>query len=461
MISDEYSRLPCSAITIKRDERQRTEVNTRGIKDSIARDGVWHPIIVTRDLVLVAGERRLTASLELGLADIPCRYVDQLSSTELQVIELEENLRRADLCWQDQVRAFGKLHELLSGNSPDWTISATADHLGYHPSHISGSIRVYKELADPKVQAMPTFFAARNFLGRKDERGIDNALSMIVESGLTVALALAQPKPLGIALPQADLSSPDLQIPEAPAAKPLVLPAGDSILLADFRLWAPQYSGPKFNFLHCDFPYGIDLFAGKKSGRERAEHTYEDAEDTYWTLLGTLCAHRDNILQASAHCMFWFSMDYYTDTIAFLGQHAPEFIVNAFPLIWHKSCGSGITPDPQRGPKRAYETALLLSRGDRVVCRSVANFYAAQTDKRLHHSCKPEPMLRHFFQLFVDEHTRMLDPTCGGGSALRAAESLGAQLVLGLEKEEPFYKNACDGLKNFRVLAAASKMAQR
>jgi tRNA G10 N-methylase Trm11 len=51
----------------------------------------------------------------------------------------------------------------------------------------------------------------------------------------------------------------------------------------------------------------------------------------------------------------------------------------------------------------------------------------------------------------------MLDPTCGSGSSLRAAESMGAKSVLGLEVNDTFYKGACDALRNFRVLAAANK----
>ena len=78
-ITDSYARIPCSDIQIDRANRQRKVIDTKGIKDSIARRGVMQPIIITRDLLLMAGERRLTASLELGLPDIPCRFFEDLS----------------------------------------------------------------------------------------------------------------------------------------------------------------------------------------------------------------------------------------------------------------------------------------------------------------------------------------------------------------------------------------------
>jgi predicted RNA methylase len=42
----------------------------------------------------------------------------------------------------------------------------------------------------------------------------------------------------------------------------------------------------------------------------------------------------------------------------------------------------------------------------------------------------------------VDSTTRLLDPTCGSGSALRAAKSLGASAVLGLERDASYADEA-------------------
>jgi DNA modification methylase len=51
-------------------------------------------------------------------------------------------------------------------------------------------------------------------------------------------------------------------------------------------------------------------------------------------------------------------------------------------------------------------------------------------------------MLEHFFRMLVDENTRLLDPTCGSGSALRAARSLGAKDYLGIEANPDFAREA-------------------
>ncbi len=86
----------------------------------------------------------------------------------------------------------------------------------------------------------------------------------------------------------------------------------------------------------------------------------------------------------------------------------------------------------------------------------VGNAIAAPTSKEHHPHTKPEPVLKHFFQMFVDRNTRMLDPTCGGGSSLRAAEALGAEHVLGLEIDDDYVQNARKALNHSRVLRAAA-----
>jgi DNA modification methylase len=149
--------------------------------------------------------------------------------------------------------------------------------------------------------------------------------------------------------------------------------------------------------------------------------------------------------------MFWFSMKYYQATVDCLSKH---FDIDPFPLMWMKSDNIGMMPDHQRGPRRIYETCLFGSRGDRKIVQSVSNAYPAPTDRSQHMSCKPEPVLRHFFRMFVDEYTDMLDLTCGSGTALRAAEAGGARRVVGVEINEEFVERANIALEKSRLAVA-------
>jgi hypothetical protein len=54
--------------------------------------------------------------------------------------------------------------------------------------------------------------------------------------------------------------------------------------------------------------------------------------------------------------------------------------------------------------------------------------------------------------MFVDEHTVMLDPTCGSGTAVRAAEEMKAANVRGLEIDKEFADKAIIALEKSRLI---------
>lgn len=116
--------------------------------------------------------------------------------------------------------------------------------------------------------------------------------------------------------------------------------------------------------------------------------------------------------------------------------------VGIHPLVWLKSDGTGILPDSNMGPRQIYETAFHCIRGKRPIVRAVSNAVAAPTTKTVHMSEKPVQVLEHFFRMYVDENTRMLDPTCGSANALKAALRHGASGVLGIERDPEFYEAA-------------------
>jgi DNA modification methylase len=75
----------------------------------------------------------------------------------------------------------------------------------------------------------------------------------------------------------------------------------------------------------------------------------------------------------------------------------------------------------------------MFSRGDRKICKLDKDHFDAAIDEKLHLNQKPIAMLKHLLAIFCDEHTALLDPTCGSGSALAAARLIGVPRVLGVE----------------------------
>ena len=421
MTSASFESVPLDSIAIDRDSRQRRELrNVPELAESIRAVGLINPLVVTRELVLVAGERRLEACRSLGWTSISIQYADELDPTTLHLIELEENVKRLDLTWQEHNDAIAQYHKLRSAADSAWTKSQTARELGMNDSTISKHLAVAGERAEKpeEFEQADKFTSALNIANRRIERKKAGA-----ERKLTALPPALRADKLG----------------EKVVVPPPVPQRKAAIECASFLEWAHTPRDLPFNLIHCDFPYGVNVGDKKGQGNAQSRGQYEDTPEIYFALLETMNATLDNWCAPSAHLIFWFSMKFHSETREFL--EAGGWRVDPFPLIWHKSDNTGIIPDPNRGPRRTYETAFFASRGDRKIVKPVANSFSAATTKEFHTSEKSEAMLRHFFRMVCDEHSLVLDPTCGSGMAIKVAESMGAEAALGLELN-PEYADA-------------------
>ena len=431
-------------ITVEREGRQRRDlVDIDGLAESIARRGQLQPIVVTRDHVLVAGERRYTAVSKLGDRPLRCVYTDEIDPVELKALELEENVKRKDLTWQDECRAIYEYHTLKSNSNESWSEVDTAKELGISPSEAGYKIDIAIEMnkGNKLVLESPKLSTARGIVQRQNER------KAAADEAALLAIANAKPiasKPT-TATPRSEGAAEEVEeIDEDLATLALVesTRATGYILNEDFKDWAQYYDGPRFNLIHCDFPYGVGMHKSDQ-GSGDSYGTYEDTPEIYWSLLDTLNNHLDNFCETQAHLIFWFSMDYYTETLEILSK---KWSVNPFPLVWVKTDNSGILPDANRGPRRTYETAFFASRGDRKIVRAVSNHIGSPIQRGRHMSEKPQVVLNHFFRMVIDEHSSVLDPTAGSGSAIRAAATSGAGRFLGLELDPEFAAAADEAL---------------
>ena len=413
--------IPLDAIIV--GTRQRKDLgDLSSLINSIGTKGLINPIILDENFNLIAGERRLRAYQHLAKASpafssIPARIWSDLSAAEQHIIELEENVKRKDLSWQEQVDTIWQLHEAFLRSVPSWTQAETARELNYSVTQINDILSVARVAATkPELLKAPKLSSAILAADRILERQVDDDIASALHVDGTVAAA------------------------DRP-----------SVIQENFLEWSLRDNLPKFNLLHCDFPYGIEHGTTEQSGG-LLRGSYDDSTGTFWQLLWSLGENIDRFLLPSAHMFFWFPMQKMFSIHQALTL--PGFEIFPIPLIWHKSDNTGILSDPSRRPRHIYEACFFASRGDRKIIRSVGDTYACPSPGGRHISEKPEPMLRHFFRMVVDENTRLLDPTCGSGTALRAAESLGAAAVLGLDTSAEYVDYANSELKKARSLRA-------
>ncbi len=434
------STLPLSAITVPPDRQRKDLGDVSGLANSIKTVGLLSPIIVRavgEGFELVAGERRFRAVTSLNWRTIPAIEMSELDDQQRTLVELEENIRRKQLSWPEEVSAVAK-YVAVCGDKAHFKIAAD---LGINENTLSRMLAVADAISsgDKQLLEQRNWTAALNVLMARTSRKMDKMLEDIKEEdpleGLVSDEGDAAGEEEGTEKAVVSLALPR-QAPAVPAAT-----RPDhyfNAACADFRSWAPEYAGPRFNLIHCDFPYGLNMdkeALQNSSARWEAEgHRYDDSPELFWELLTKLLAHQEKLVADAAHCLFWLAPR--NLTTAAEKFKAAGWTVFDTPLVWHKSDNAGIASNVRMWPRRTYEMALFAVRGNRQILKPKAASFVAPTTKDFHLSEKPTAVLRHFFEMLVDSSTTMLDPTCGGGTACQVALEFGASKVLGLDTNE-------------------------
>ena len=418
-------------------DRQRSDFgDIDGLADSMRRIGQISPVAVEPlgdgRYRLIAGERRCKAATKLGWTYVEALELRELDPRERELVELEENVRRKQLSWPEEIAAVEKY--VTIAKEPR---ALSAKSLGLSEESLSQRLTLAEAIQEnPKLKEIPTWTAAYTQHTASQKRAMEAAMeSLLGDNDDEEDFKLFEDAE------EAEDEDEDEDAPVAPKvslAPKAPAPPRTSAFRAEnnsFLNWAPNYSGERFNFIHCDFPYGVGMDSNalmNTSHRWKTiEDRYEDDPDIFDRLVRTFFEHQDKFIATSAHCLFWLAHKNY-------GRIASRFAhfgwsVCETPIIWHKTDNAGIAPDPRRWPRRTYEIAIFASRDDRKIVKVKAASFGGPATKEHHISEKPMQMLSHFFEMVVDQHTTILDPTCGSGTALRVAKSLGAAKGLGLD----------------------------
>jgi ParB family chromosome partitioning protein len=166
--------------------RQFEDDQLQALAASIANHGVLQPVLLTQvdgGYQLIAGERRLRASVMAGKHTIPAvvRTADEQSQLSLALVE---NLQRADLNALDEARAFRQLMEEFG-----LTQEQVAQRIGRSRAAIANTLRllsVAQAVQDAVRSGHITEGHARALAGLPDHEQQQRALAIVEQRGLSV-----------------------------------------------------------------------------------------------------------------------------------------------------------------------------------------------------------------------------------------------------------------------------------
>lgn len=168
--------------------RQFESEDMLSLADSIKENGILQPLLIRRInnsdyFEIIAGERRLRASILAGVDTVPCIELD-CDYEQSAVYSILENVQRCDLSFFEEATAVAQLM-----NHFGLTQTQVAQRLGKSQSALSNKLRLLKLPVDVRYfieKEGLTERHARALLKLETEKDIWSALNVIKEKGLNV-----------------------------------------------------------------------------------------------------------------------------------------------------------------------------------------------------------------------------------------------------------------------------------
>lgn len=376
------------------------------LADSIERVGLLHAPVVRHDketglYTLVAGERRVEAikllhsqsrtfayeQSELPPGHLPVVYLNRLPADLIFEAELEENIRRVDLSWQEKEEAVARLHELRVSQKGE-----------YHPT-------ANPEGQSFKATALEAFDAPRSTDVRDALRLTEHMDDPDIAQASTRTEALKKLRDKLVVALTGELA----QRAEKRTSR-------HTLAVMDFK----DFAANNISVIVTDPPFGID--APSFGSQSAARHTYQDSAAAWKPLMNALAAKAFSVTKAKAHIYVFCVITKWAQLgvmFAEAGWHPWHR-----PLIWDK-INQGLVPDSNRGPRFTYDAILFASKGDRYVTGVYDDVVRVPQLPKLRRAAeKPTRLYIDLLKRSALPGDHVWDPFCGTGAIVRASETL-------------------------------------
>ncbi len=389
---------------------------------SISRHGLIQPIVLGHigdEVVLIAGGRRLAAMRRLyGNANlvhgVHFVWKDEVNAGEdkrlrFKSMEIEENVKRKDLSWQEQVEGKRQLLQIMQT--------------------IHGVSKPGPTFKDEKGFGTNRLAAMLGEAQSNTSRDLQLAEAMAQIPGLrnaeTKAQAYTQLKILGSVLSMHRNAVP------APTGG---LVTSWELRECDFRsevYGSRMIADASVDLVWTDLPYGADL--GNMSLKSSLGATFDDNTQSALDLIPAIAHESFRVLRNDRFAVFCFGFDIYKYLCEYL--EGVGFNVARVPFIWVKNSKS--TENPLSMYSNAYEPLLVARKGSPVFMvpgqSNVLSIPVVQD--RLQVVEKPVALVEKFLRDMTSEGATVVDWCAGTGTTGVACHNLKRRSIL-------FEKNA-------------------
>lgn len=456
------------------EDRIRTdsfEIRTKiaeHLAPSIAEFGLIHPITVERlpdgRLKLIAGWCRTQAFLLLKQTHISYCFVENLKDGDAEAMEIEENIRRHSMSWQDECLGIRKVHLVYTRKahlrSKRWGKAQTGHLLNYSAAYMSDCLVIAEllEKGDKEILSAPHYSAAQKVLSKRAEDKIAAELIKRNNSITTVArkisrasgpISTSSPNDTPSLLSLLDLLSPSLSKPLKKNEGPHEIHevALSKILFhTKNELWFDQRADESIDLIYTDIPYGIDMEDLDIADLERVEEEHDVEENVEQMPVFLRNAYR--VLKNDSFLLFWMDLKHW-EKLTKWGQDV-GFVVQEYPLVWIKTHECKNRAAHCKWTK-AIEYVMVMRKGKPALKTPQLTNYLACSGKaerklQMNPFAKPFEFTKWLLEPVMLPGMTVLDCYAGEGSLVRALLNLGAN-VIALEKKANHFNRLTEHVK--------------
>ncbi len=409
---------------IKWGERARSDYgDVESLSRSIDKYGLLHPIVIDGDSdTLVAGGRRLTAMILLGWTDIPVLFLKDLTQLEKNEVELEENIQRKDLTWQETVKLKEKLHNLkVEIYGAEWTVEDTAKSLGESKSNTHKDLLLAKALTKyPELEKESDKRIARTNARRKNE--IETR--RVINAGYAVA---------------SDEGGEGTT---------------EGLHHGDCRQFLQDVESSSIDLILCDPPFGIEFDDKDRNKAYSTTYgTFQDSVNAVMLLIGDIMEDLYRVLKPGGHMYFFYGTQHYAMVeqkiqnkfFSYNKESGAKYHYSKIPLIWVKSSQQNASPYTRFSCN--YESFFWCWKPGAPLHELTkphnCTFHHEPNKKgdRHHPAQKPIELYQELIALSSHEGELVLDPFMGSGISLKAAVQM-KRRIIGIEQHDEWFELA-------------------
>lgn len=437
------------------EDRQRKEYgDLDSMADSIKHVGLIQPIVLAKlengKHRLMAGGRRYEA-LKLGgfthvFHGVTCDKTrpgfvfndENLDLDRMFEIELEENTKRKDMTWQEEVLNIYKVHTLRKNRAAtehkEWGYKQTGRLMGVEVAKVGYTINIAKQLInDPEgpVAKAATYSDGLRIMMQRKEDEINKELArrtldQAKQNREAAVSAIPVPKlDAGDGLPQ------DLELVEPPKEE-LVVPLTQMLHLGDCLNYLKTVSDGHFNHCITDTPYAIDMDMldqsnphGGMNDIDRIRETHKVDENLEF--LAALIPEVFRVTDDNGFFVTWCDIM----TWQFLYDRGIEagFRVQRWPVTWQKmhQCMNQMA---QYNFTKSTEIAIVMRKPGATLARPATTCVVMANNDRErkkfgHPFVKPFEIWEFLAKHVAIPGQKILEPCAGVGSGVLSLLEMG------------------------------------